>query len=130
MSIKEWHSEQQAEKLAKLNERLGKAEERKEEILNSIRDKARQESDKMNENHFIMSLKKENLKIDINDKITETVQRRRQILNTIKTRQEDRAAREEAAEKRRKQIREESRDMFLAKTQKLAKAQARKQRIL
>ena len=68
--------------------------------------------------------------IDINDKITETVQRRRQILNTIKTRQEDRAAREEAAEKRRKQIREESRDKFLAKTQKLAKAQARKQRIL
>ena len=73
-----------------------------------------------------MSLKKENLKIDINEKLIETVERRKQILNTIKTRQEDRAAREEAAEKRRKRIREESRDKFLAKKEKLARAQARK----
>ena len=80
----------------------------------------------MNENHFIMSLKKENLKIDINEKLIETVERRKQILNTIKTRQEDRAAREEAAKKRRKRIREESRDKFLAKKEKLARAQARK----
>lgn len=126
-TIKQKLDEQAAQKLAKFNEKLEKAEMRKAQHLDNIKDKAKQEGDKLDENAFILSLTLQGKKIDLEDKIQINSERRQKKIEELVTKTiEPRERKREAFNKKREILREQSKDKFLAKTAKIESARKRK----
>ena len=65
-----------AEKKAKLFDKLGQAEGRRESEIQSLKNKAKQELQKIDETNYIMKLTMSNLKMDLDIKMNETLERR------------------------------------------------------
>jgi len=118
--------EEAIEKLNKYNEKLQKAEIRKAQYLDHIKDKAKQEGEKIDENAFILSLTLQGKKIDLEDKIQINSERRQKVLDDMLNRTvESRKRKHEAFNKRREIMREQSRDKFLAKSARIESARKR-----
>jgi hypothetical protein len=119
--------EEAAMKLERYNDKLEKAEIRKAQHLDKIKDKAKEEGEKIDENAFILSLTLQNKKIDLEDKIQINSERRQKFLDDILIKTvETRERKHEAFHKKREIIREQSIDKFLAKTAKIESARERK----
>ena len=73
-----------AERKARLYERLEQAEERRESEIESLKRKAMQEIRKIDETNYIMKMTKNNMKLDFNNKMNETLERRNLILEEHK----------------------------------------------
>jgi len=76
-----------AERKARLYERLEQAEERRESEIESLKRKAMQEIRKIDETNYIMKMTKNNMKLDFNNKMNETLERRNLILEEHKAKQ-------------------------------------------
>lgn len=59
---------------------------------------------KIDETNYIVKMTMNNMKLDINNKMTETLERKNQILEENKRKHHDRHLKEEAAEKRRQEL--------------------------
>lgn len=93
--------EQRKQAKQALQDKLEQAEERRETEIENLRNKAKQENQKIDETNFIVKMTMNNMKLDINLKMTETLERRNQIMEENKRKHHDRHLKEEAAEKRR-----------------------------
>ena len=93
-----------AERKAKLQDKLEQAVERRETEIQSLKNKAKQEIQKIDETNYIVKMTMNNMKLDIELKMNETQERRNQIIEEHKRRQHDRHLKEEAAEKRRQEL--------------------------
>jgi hypothetical protein len=114
-------------KLEKYNEKLEKAEIRKTQHLDKIKDKAKEEGDKLDENAFILSLTLQGKKIDLEDKIQINSERRQKVIDDILIKTiETRERKHEAFNKKREILRTQSKDKFLAKNAKIESARKRK----
>ena len=82
-------------------DKLEQAEERRESEIDILRNKAKQEIQKFEETNYIVKMIMNNMKLDMNIKMNETLERRNQILEENKRKHHDRHMKEEAAEKRR-----------------------------
>ena len=114
-----------------------KADERYEAHLNSIRNRAKSENLKPNEVAFMNELQADDAKIILEEKkmtldnrISETRDRRVKILETIKQKQIDRSLKEEAAEKRRQALQTEKGIKHIYSQQKIEEAENRRNQIL
>jgi len=85
--VKEKWEEMMAERKARLYERLEQAEERRESEIESLKRKAMQEIRKIDETNYIMKMTKNNMKLDFNNKMNETLERRNLILEEHKAKQ-------------------------------------------
>lgn len=118
---------QAAQKLAKFNEKLERAEMRKAQHLDSIKDKAKQEAEKLDENAFVLSLTLQGKKVDLEDKIQINSERRQKFLEEFLNKNVvTRERRHEAFKQKREILREQSKDRYLAKTAKIESARMRK----
>ncbi len=90
-----------AERKARLYDKLEQAEERRETEIQTLKNKAKQEIQKIDETNYIVKMTMNNMKLDLNLKMNETKERRNQIMEEHKKKQHDRHLKEEAAEKRR-----------------------------
>jgi hypothetical protein len=125
--LKQKLDDQTALKLAKFNEKLEKAEIRKAQHLDSIKDKAKQEGDKLDENAFVLSLTLQGKKAEMEDKIQINSERRQKIIEEVLIKTvETRERKHEAFNKKREILREQSMDKYLAKTAKIESARKRK----
>lgn len=77
------------------------AEERRESEIEILRNKAKQELQKIDETNYIMKMMTKNMELDINNKMSETTERRNQIMEENKRKHQEKHLKEEAAEKRR-----------------------------
>ena len=85
-----------------MNNKLEQAEERRESEIQTLKKKAKQEIQKIDETNYIVKMTMSNMKLDLDLKMNETQERKTQIMEEhIKKIQHDRALKEEAAEKRR-----------------------------
>ena len=71
-------------KKAKLYDKLGQADERRESEIQTLKNKAKQELQKIDETNYIMKMTMNNLKMDLDIKMTETMERRNQIIEEQK----------------------------------------------
>lgn len=106
------------------------ADERYEAHLNSIRNRAKSENLKLNEVAFILELQAGEKKMTLDNRISETRERRQKILESIRQKQADRTVRESAAEKRRQALVAEKGVKYLTSQQKLEEAELRRQQLL
>lgn len=113
------------------------ADERYEAHLNNIRNRAKSENLKTNEVAFILELQAEEKKAGLEEKkmgldnrISETRERRQKILESIKQKQIDRNLKESAAEKRRIALQNEKGIKYMTSQQKIEEADLRRQQIL
>lgn len=65
-----------AQRRRALNEKLEQAEERRETEIELTRNKAKQENVKIEETNYIVRMTMNNMKLDINNKMSETLERR------------------------------------------------------
>ena len=72
------------EKKAKLYDKLEQAEERREFEIQSLKNKAKQELQKIDETNYIKRMTVNNMKLDLDIKMNETLERRNQILEENK----------------------------------------------
>lgn len=114
-----------------------RADERYEAHLNSIRNRAKSENLKPNEVAFMLELqadeKKTSLeekKMTLDNRISETRERRLKILESIRQKQIDRSLKEEAAEKRRQALQTEKGIKYINSQQKIEEAETRRQQLL
>lgn len=114
-----------------------KADERYEAHLNSIRNRAKSENLKTSEAAFILELQAEDKKLSLEEKkmtldnrISETRERRAKVLENVKQKQVDRSLKEEAAEKRRQEIQNEKGIKYSYLQQKIEEAENRRNQIL
>ena len=63
-------------KKAKLQDKLEQAEERRESEIQQLKNKAKQEIQKIDETNYIMKLTMNNMKLDFDNKMNETQERR------------------------------------------------------
>ncbi len=73
-----------AEKKRAFYDKLEQAEERRETEIEILRNKAKQELQKIDETNYIVKMTVNNMKLDINNKMSETLERRNQILEENK----------------------------------------------
>ena len=106
------------------------ADERYEAHLNSIRNRAKSENLKLNEVAFILELQAGEKKMTLDNRISETRERRQKILELIRQKQVDRTVRESAAEKRRQALQTEKGIKYMSSQQKLEEAELRRQQLL
>ena len=66
-----------------------------------MKNKAKQEIQKIDETNYIVKMTMNNMKLDLDMKMNETLERRNLILEENKKKMHDRYLKEEAAEKRR-----------------------------
>jgi hypothetical protein len=114
-----------------------KADERYEAHLNNIRNRAKSENLKPNEVAFMSELQAEEKKIcreekkmTLDNKISETRERRLKVLEEVKLKQLYRSLKEEAAEKKRQALEYEKVNKYLFSQQKLEEAENRRHRLL
>lgn len=114
-----------------------KADERYEAHLNSIRNRAKSENLKPNEVAFILELQADEKKISLEEKkmimdnrISETRERRAKVLESVQKKKVDRMMKEEAAEKRRQALQNEKGIKYVYSLQKIEEAETRRNQIL
>lgn len=89
----------------------------------SLKNKAMQENQKIDETNYIVKMTMNNMKLDLNLKMNETQERRNQLLEEfIRKKQQDRAHKEEAVEKRRQELMRENEDKLMKQKQKREQA--------
>ena len=103
-------------------DKLAEAEERRESEIEILRNKAKQEIEKVDETNYIVKMTMNNMKLDINNKMSETQERRNQILEENKRKHHDRHLKEEAAEKRRQDLLKEQENKITKMKQKREQA--------
>lgn len=119
--------EETALKLTKYNQKLEKAEIRKAQHLDNVKEKAKQDGDKLDENEFILSMTLQGKKIDLEDKIQVNSERRQKVIDEMLCKTvETRERKHEAFKLKREYLREQSKDRFLVKTAKIESARKRK----
>lgn len=98
--------------------------------MNSIRQRAKLENMKSNEIVYINGKNIEQKKMNLEQKIEETRERRSSLLESVKSKQLDRSDREVAAERRRQALVTEREHKRMTKLQKLEEAELRRLKIL
>ena len=106
-----------------LHERLEQAARNKEAELQNVVEKAKAENVKAEETNFIIKLTKQNNKLDLNHKLSETAERRKLLASKDMARIKGQGLKREAAEKRREEISEEMRFKVMSKEQKREQAE-------
>ena len=64
------------EKKARLRKKQEEAESRKEEYIKEIKEKAKMETEKIDENAFVLKLTKQSMELEINKPLKENEERR------------------------------------------------------
>ena len=119
-----------AQRKQALQDKLEQAEERRETEIENLRNKAKQEIQKIDETNFIVKMTMNNMKLDYNLKMSETQERRNQIMEENKRKHHDRHLKEEAAEKRRQDLMKEQEMKVSKQRQKMEQASQRRIQML
>ncbi|XP_028552604.1 uncharacterized protein LOC110098123 isoform X2 [Dendrobium catenatum] len=118
--VNEWQAVRSLKLREGLNARQQRSESRHEAYIAQVVRRAGDESSKVNEVRFITSLNEENKKLILRQKLKDSELRRAEKIQTIKIKQKEDTAREEAAMERRKLLEAE-------KMQRLAEIQRKKE---
>ncbi|KAK8943770.1 hypothetical protein KSP40_PGU021629 [Platanthera guangdongensis] len=121
--VNEWQADRSLKLREGLNARQQRSESRHEAHLAQVVKRAGDESSKVNEVRFITSLNEENKKLILRQKLHDSELRRAEKIQTIRIKQKEDTAREEAALERRKLLEAE-------KMQRLAETQRKKEEAL
>ncbi|KAL0907163.1 hypothetical protein M5K25_025711 [Dendrobium thyrsiflorum] len=118
--VNEWQAVRSLKLREGLNARQQRSESRHEAYIAQVVRRAGDESSKVNEVRFITSLNEENKKLILRQKLKDSELRRAEKIQTIKIKQKEDTAREEAAMERRRLLEAE-------KMQRLAETQRKKE---
>lgn len=118
--VSEWQAVRSNKLRGGMHARQQRGESRHEAHLAQIARRASDESSKVSEVRFITSLNEENKKLSLQQKLQDSETRRAERLQSLRLKQKEDFAREEAAQERRRQLEAE-------RLQRIAEAQRRKE---
>jgi hypothetical protein len=118
--VSEWQAVRSNKLRGGMHARQQRGESRHEAHLAQIARRASDESSKVSEVRFITSLNEENKKLSLQQKLQDSETRRAERLQSLKLKQKEDIAKEEAAQERRRQLEAE-------RLQRIAEAQRRKE---